>query len=43
MPRPVVADATQLRMLGWKPEYNSLETMVRSSLEWEQALEGRVR
>ena len=39
----VVADATQLRTLGWRPEYNSLETMVRSSLEWEQALEERVR
>ena len=39
----VVADATKMRMLGWRPKYNSLETMVRTSLDWEEALERRAR
>jgi UDP-glucose 4-epimerase len=32
----VVADATLAhRELGWAPKYNCMETIVRSSLEWE--------
>ncbi len=38
----VVADATLARReLGWTPEYNSLETIVRSSLDWELRLAER--
>ncbi|WP_037155644.1 UDP-glucose 4-epimerase GalE [Rhizobium freirei] len=38
----VVADATVAhRELGWSPKYNSLETIVRSSLDWELYLAQR--
>lgn len=38
----VLADTTLAhRELGWSPKYNSLETIVRSSLEWELRLAGR--
>jgi UDP-glucose 4-epimerase len=38
----VVADATLAhRELGWSPKYNSLETIVRSSLDWELRLAQR--
>ncbi|MGY5806934.1 UDP-glucose 4-epimerase GalE [Rhizobium sp. LEGMi198b] len=38
----VVADATLAhRELGWTPKYNCMETIVRSSLEWENYLAHR--
>ncbi|MFS8048786.1 UDP-glucose 4-epimerase GalE [Rhizobium sp. BR 314] len=38
----VIADATLAqRELGWTPKYNSLETIVRSSLDWEIRLAKR--
>ena len=38
----VVADATLAhRELGWAPKYNCLETIVRSSLDWELQLAQR--
>ncbi|QND49493.1 UDP-glucose 4-epimerase GalE [Rhizobium lusitanum] len=38
----VVADATLAhRELGWTPRYNCMETIVRSSLEWELQLADR--
>ncbi|ACM25428.1 UDP-glucose 4-epimerase GalE [Agrobacterium sp. SHOUNA12C] len=38
----VVADATLAhRELGWTPKYNCMETIVRSSLEWELQLADR--
>jgi UDP-glucose 4-epimerase len=38
----IVADATLARRdLGWTPKYNSLETIVRSSLDWELRLTER--
>jgi UDP-glucose 4-epimerase len=40
----IVADATLARCeLGWTPKYNSLETIVRSSLDWELYLAERAR
>jgi UDP-glucose 4-epimerase len=35
-PPSVIADAARLRdTLGWRPQFNRLDTIVRSALEWE--------
>lgn len=37
-PASVVADSSQLSMLGWKPELNDLPTMIEHALRWEESL-----
>jgi len=39
-PACVIADATQLReLLGWKPQFDNLETIIQSALTWEEKRE----
>jgi UDP-glucose 4-epimerase len=39
----LVADSTRLRsQLGWQPQYNDLDGIVRSALAWERSQLGNV-
>lgn len=43
-PPSLVASAERVRQtLGWTPEYDDLEVIVRTSLEWERKLQSRLR
>ena len=37
-PAEIVANADQMRGFGWKPEYDDLEQIVRSAIDWETTL-----
>ena len=37
-PAEIVANADQMRGFGWQPEYDNLETIVRSAIDWETTL-----
>jgi UDP-glucose 4-epimerase len=41
-PAGIVAGATRVReILGWQPQYNDLDFIVKSALAWERHLERR--
>jgi UDP-glucose 4-epimerase len=41
-PARVIADPSRIReRLGWRPMYDNLETIVRTTLEWEKKLSGQ--
>jgi UDP-glucose 4-epimerase len=43
-PAGLVADNSRIRQtLGWRPEFDDLETIVRHALTWEEALRSRNR
>jgi UDP-glucose 4-epimerase len=43
-PAGLVADNSRIRQtLGWRPEFDDLETIVRHALTWEDALRSRNR
>ncbi len=41
-PAILIAGADKIRkMLGWEPEYDNLEVIIRQALDWEERLKGR--
>jgi UDP-glucose 4-epimerase len=41
-PAILIAGADKIRkVLGWEPEFDSLEVIIRQALDWEKALKGR--
>jgi UDP-glucose 4-epimerase len=42
-PASIVANSDHLKRLGWKPEFDNLQTMIQHAFNWEKRLANRAR